>query len=313
MASSLNLSRKRKSITDYFLISSAKKNNAVSENVTIQSVSNSTVVAVEKECQGQEDSSSEASSSTTHAVPVCDFPNSSQDLPSDSTHDISIAFAKLPGASEWKLNRQKILSDQDKVNLLSNHVASPKNFNWPFGAKKNQKVYFFLTHSSGKNSAFKFSMVMKGVVCIPCALFSSEEPSNDRGKVAALQSFVTSLFVNYKKVHDKLKAHLFIKYHDMCQTQANAFLKCQVAKTQDDILNRLDAKRKETVIENRKRLLPILKTVILCGRLGLSLLGHRYNGNLEALKAANGSEGNFRALITLVPSREWRCRIIRAS
>ena len=129
MASSSNLSRKRKSITDYFSVSSAKKSNAVSENVAIQSVSNSTVVAVERECQGQEDSTSEVSSSTTDAVPVCDFPYSLQDLPSDSTHDISIAFAKLPGASEWKLNRQKVLSDQDKVNLLSNHVAPPKNFN----------------------------------------------------------------------------------------------------------------------------------------------------------------------------------------
>ena len=49
MASSSNLSRKRKSITDYFSVSSAKKSNAVSENVTIQSVSNSTVVAVERE------------------------------------------------------------------------------------------------------------------------------------------------------------------------------------------------------------------------------------------------------------------------
>ena len=179
MASSSNLSKKRKSITDYFSVSSAKKSNAVSENVSIQSVSNSTVVAVERECQGQADSTSEASSSTTHAVPVCDFPNSSQDLPSDSTHDISIAFAKLLGASEWKLNRQKILGDQDKFNLLSNHAAPPKNFNWPFGVKKNQKVYLSETHLSGKNSAFKFLMAMKGVVCIPCALFSSEESSND--------------------------------------------------------------------------------------------------------------------------------------
>ena len=104
-------------------------------------MSNSTIVAEKRECHGQENSTSKASSSTIDAVAVCDFPNLSQDLPSVSTHDISIAFAKLAGVSEWKLSRQKILSDQDKVNLLSNHVAPPKNFNWPFGVKKNQKVY----------------------------------------------------------------------------------------------------------------------------------------------------------------------------
>ena len=128
MASRSNLSRKRKSITDYFSFFSAKKSNAVSENVTIQPVSNSTVVDVETECQVLEDSTSEASSSTTDAVPESGFPL--QDLPADLTHDISIVFAKLPGASERKLTKQKILSDQDEVNLLSNHVAPPKNFNW---------------------------------------------------------------------------------------------------------------------------------------------------------------------------------------
>ena len=105
MDGSSNLLKKRKSITDYFSVSSANKSNAVVENVTIQSVSNSTVVAEKRECHSQEDSSSKASFSRTDAVALCDFPNLSQDLPSDSTHDISIAFAKLPGASEWKLNR----------------------------------------------------------------------------------------------------------------------------------------------------------------------------------------------------------------
>ena len=66
-------------------------------------------------------------------------------------------------------------------------------------------------------------MVMKGVVCIPCALFSSEESSNNRGKVTALQSFVTSPFVNYKKIHDKLKVHLCTKYHDVPGTSGCFF------------------------------------------------------------------------------------------
>ena len=96
-----------------------------------------------------------ASSLTTDAIPVWDFLKSLQDFPSDSTHDILIAFAKLLSASEWKLNRQKILSDQDKVNLLSNHVTPPKKFNWPFGVRKNQKVYLSETYVFGK---FRFQI-----------------------------------------------------------------------------------------------------------------------------------------------------------
>ena len=36
----------------------------------------------------------------------------------------------------------------------------------------------------------------------------------------------------------------------------------------------------------------------MCGRLGLSLPGQRNNGNLKPLKAVNGSERNFRALLS---------------
>ena len=64
MASSSNLSGKQTSITNYFSVSSSKKSNAVAENVTIQSVSNSTLVAEEEKCLGQEDSTSKASYSS---------------------------------------------------------------------------------------------------------------------------------------------------------------------------------------------------------------------------------------------------------
>ena len=37
----------------------------------------------------------------------------------------------------------------------------------------------------------------------------------------------------------------------------------------------IDKNLKDTIVENRKRLVPIVDTIKLCGRLGLPLRGHR--------------------------------------
>ena len=58
------------------------------------------------------------------------------------------------------------------------------NFKYPYGVRSgkcSQKVYLSLFHLTGKNNAFKYSFEMQGVVCVPCALFSNIEVSNDRG------------------------------------------------------------------------------------------------------------------------------------
>lgn len=48
--------------------------------------------------------------------------------------------------------------------------------------------------------------------------------------------------------------------------------------------------------ENRKKLIPIIKTIILCGRQELPLRGHRDQGPL-ALEQPIENYGNFRALL----------------
>ena len=54
---------------------------------------------------------------------------------------------------------------------------------------------------------------------------------------------------------------------------------------------------KQQVLENRQRLVPILRTIIFCGRLGIALRGQRDHGVLDVQTAIKGQEGNFRALL----------------
>ena len=46
-------------------------------------------------------------------------------------------------------------------------------------------------------------------------------------------------------------------------------------KTGNDVLCQIDAEKKCQIEDNRQRLVPIVKTVILCGRIGIAYRGHR--------------------------------------
>ena len=52
-------------------------------------------------------------------------------------------------------------------------------------------------------------------------------------------------------------------------------------------------------MKNRSRLIPIIKTVIFCGRQGLALRGHREDGEVwrENAEENVNNDGNFRALL----------------
>ena len=44
-------------------------------------------------------------------------------------------------------------------------------------------------------------------------------------------------------------------------------------------------------------LIPIVKTIVLCGRMGTALRGHRDDGFLDVNKPPSASQGNFRAFL----------------
>lgn len=211
--------------------------------------------------------------------------------------DISIAFSKPDAETDWRINETAIIPDAVKERLLTNHAMPPKGFSFPYGEKKNQKVYLSETHLTGKNNAFKYSFEMKGVVCVPCALFAPTEVSNDRGKKTALGSFVLFPFRNYAKIHDKLKLHLSLSYHNRAQERADLFLSQMKSAHRNSLINQLDVTRKQQSLDNQRRLIPIVKTIILSGRMGIPLRGHRDDGVLNMKTALSGKEGNLRALL----------------
>nr|CAI5856524.1 unnamed protein product [Callosobruchus analis] len=65
----------------------------------------------------------------------------------------------------------------------------------------------------------------------------------------------------------------------------------------ESIDNQVDTARAQQIIENQKKLAPIIKTVVLCGRQCLPLRGYRDYGEFNISAEPHENEGNFRALL----------------
>lgn len=59
----------------------------------------------------------------------------------------------------------------------------------------------------------------------------------------------------------------------------------------------LNKKIKHIIEANRKRLVPLIKTIIFCGQNNLPLRGHCDDGEFESELAITGGQGIFRSLL----------------
>ena len=68
-------------------------------------------------------------------------------------------------------------------------------------------------------------------------------------------------------------------YHQKATAKAMAFIEA-MEHPERSIDQALDKQLKESIEKNRQALVPIVKTIVLAGRLGLALRGHRDDGSL---------------------------------
>ena len=88
--------------------------------------------------------------------------------------------------------------------------------------------------------------------------------------------------VKFKDAINELKNHEKKEYHLLSAQRANNFLinyESGGSKAVDVLID----KHKQQVIEsNRKRIVPIIKTILFCARNNLPLRGHRESGLLSS-------------------------------
>ncbi|KAH9367887.1 hypothetical protein HPB48_017530 [Haemaphysalis longicornis] len=93
-------------------------------------------------------------------------------------------------------------------------------------------------------------------------------------------------------------AHESTKYHRDCQLAADNFIQTFLGNA-PSVVDQLDQGRQNQIRENRRKLQPVVETVLFCAWQGLALRGHRDSGPLDLSAVSAENEGNFRALLRM--------------
>uniref|UniRef100_A0A2H8TYH1 Zinc finger MYM-type protein 1 n=2 Tax=Melanaphis sacchari TaxID=742174 RepID=A0A2H8TYH1_9HEMI len=110
---------------------------------------------------------------------------------------------------------------------------------------------------------------------------------------------ISEKFDNWKKALGSkgvFEMHAKTEYHKTSQYKYDSFLAVKNNKIQSIEIQVNNALRKE-IEENRKRIIPIIKTVLFCGRQGIALRGHKDSGLVTCDEDEIYNDGNFRQLL----------------
>lgn len=113
-----------------------------------------------------------------------------------------------------------------------------------------------------------------GAFCKFCVLFKRNEGGRGNQKLGKL---VLEKFSNWKKAIEEFNKHEATKYHKNSILDADNLLSIY-NKSKESIDVQLNNKLKIEIQENSKKLIPIIETIIFCGRQGLALRGHNDSG-----------------------------------
>ena len=162
----------------------------------------------------------------------------------------------------------------------------------------------FLRHEHlDKYKFLAFSPTKGGLFCKFCLLFGAGSQRAGRGS-QTLGYLVTKPLDRYDRLFGKdgyVTEHETKGYHKDATERSDTFIS-RVLKA-SDVLKDIDKVHAKQALESRARLVPIVKTIILCGRQNFALRGHgNYGGpacedddNMHSEITKNS--GNFRALL----------------
>lgn len=161
-------------------------------------------------------------------------------------------------------------------------------FKFPQSGNRNLKFQLsWLTRWSW----LSYSKMLDGVFCKYCVLFNQNEGGRGKQKLGKL---ILEHFSNWKKAIEEFNKHENTNYHKMSVLNADNLLSVY-NKNKDSIDVQINKSLKMEIQQNRKKIQPIIKTIILCGRQGIALRGHRDSGPIDLQH--NTNDGNFRALL----------------
>ena len=185
------------------------------------------------------------------------------------------------------------LANKEDIHLLIKNVYVP-DISYVFPKWSNGRS--FRRDWLKDHPWLRYSEHLNGGFCLPCVLFGQKVPSKANRPKKLFSEPLTPL-PNAKSV---LKMHVSSK-NGLHQETILIFneISSQLVGGSTSVDRLIDSGYAKKVAENRKKNLPIIDTIILCGRLGLSLRGHRDDSKYfpNAGEYSLNSTGNFIELL----------------
>ena len=191
--------------------------------------------------------------------------------------------------------QNSILTDEEKYEVLVNVWKPGVTYSFPKVLENGRSRSFQHRYLEQWPWLAYSETYGAGAFCKHCILFAKED-SSSRGGTRLLGILVMQPLVKFKKAIEVFKNHELCGYHREASEDARTFLSWHEDKTSRDVRNRLSTAREQQVLRNRQRLMPIIRTVLLCGRQNIPLRGHRDHGELLT-DDDSINDGNFRALL----------------
>ncbi|CAG9822034.1 unnamed protein product [Phaedon cochleariae] len=186
-----------------------------------------------------------------------------------------------------------VMSDNERLEWLTNPWTPSPEFKFPLNTEGKEKRSFQAKWMK-EYPWLVYSKKLNGGLCKACILFGRGEGGKSDGKLGKL---VLEPLNTFKKAKEILKHHDEAKFHKN-NVKASKHFSLVMEGTEDDIVSRMNAAQKAVIEENKKKLIPIIKTVMLCGIQNIPLRGHRDDGKLfDEINKDKSAEGNFRALL----------------
>lgn len=200
------------------------------------------------------------------------------------------------------------VSDHSKVMLLEKPWTPSSNYQFPYNEVvkkgKTTKKYAQRSHLE-RFHWLVLSDKDKGLYCKYCVLFTTGSGCgyNKNTPLRKLVKEPLKKFDDLLGERGDLIQHEKNQYHIDAVDAGKKFLS-SYHNPAIDIANKINSQRMAQIEENKKRLIPIIKTILLCGRQNIPLRGHRDDKNIEGEGVLNTdtehsivNDGNFRELL----------------
>lgn len=219
---------------------------------------------------------------------------------SAETHPASSTSAPFTEseASQYDIGLYKVggrLSDADKYSIVSNVWKPLPGYIFPHDRPTKSHRRSFQPKWMTDFSWLVYSKISEGGYCIACVIFGKSVEGNEK-----LGVLVSTPLTNWQKALELLKKHAGRQYH-LNNVAAMHNFKSSMEGKAHSVQSQIDSAMKKRVEENRRRLIPIIKTIILCGRRNIPLRGHRDDGPFSGRGTRDEDNyedgGNFRSLL----------------